>query len=153
MTADVLTKALTRHLPNTSLGTSIKSFHSVLDFRSFTRLLCSQPISPKSLLILILHFFLIFQGAAFQERFLIHIVIHFCIYVYHINLKYCLIMYFLFRHVHIPADCPVKLHCLSVHLSITWLSLKIFMIFLVEEFYKQTNKCHVISLLVQFIQF
>ena len=119
MTADVMAKALTRHLPNASLGTSIKSIHSVLNFHSFTRLPCSQPISLQSLPILILHFFLIFQGAAFQERFLIQIVILFCIYDYHLDFKYCLIMYLLFRHVHMPAECLIKLYCSSVHSSIT----------------------------------
>ena len=29
--------------------------------------------------------------------------------VYHINLKYCLIMYLLCRHVHIPTECLIKL--------------------------------------------
>jgi hypothetical protein len=83
LTADVLAKALTWHHLNTHLGISIKSVHSVLDFDSFTHLPHSQLISLKSLLILILHFFLTFQVAAFQQRFPMKIVIHFCIYVCH----------------------------------------------------------------------
>ena len=53
-----------------------------------------------------------------------------------IKFKYCLLMYLLFKHVHIPRVPIQTVLSISTHV-ITLESLKIFMKFSVKEFYKK----------------